>query len=56
MHAGMVSQAMRNLTSLEVLYLNDNTLLQKPNGCPTDKYGNMCYYNKEQVAAFLRCL
>ena len=46
---------MRNLTNLECLNLYDNSL-QKPNGCPTDSDGDMYYDNKEQVAAFLRCL
>ena len=47
---------MRNLTNLESLDLHRNDNLQKPNGCPTDSYGYMFYDNKEQVAAFLRCL
>ena len=47
---------MRNLTNLEGLYLYGNDDLQKPNGCPTDSDGDMYYNNKEEVAAFLRCL
>ena len=46
---------MRNLINLERLQLYGNSL-QKPNGCPTDSDGEMCYDSKEKVAAFLRCL
>ena len=53
--AGTVPAAMRNLTNLELLQLSGNDL-QKPNGCPTDSDGDMVYYGKEEVAAFLRCL
>ena len=47
---------MRNLTNLEYLDLYGNDNLQKPNGCPTDEYGDMFYDSKEKVAAFLCCL
>ena len=47
---------MRNLTNLECLVLHRNDDLQKPDGCPTDSRGYMRYTNKEEVAAFLRCL
>ena len=46
---------MRSLTKLTDLRLHGNNL-QKPNGCPTDSDGDMVYYGKEEVAAFLRCL
>ena len=54
--AGTVPASMRNLTNLERLYLHRNDDLQKPDGCPTDSDGDMCYRSKQQVTAFLRCL
>ena len=46
---------MRNLVNLESLNLYGNGL-QEPSGCPKDSDGDMCYSDKEKVAAFLRCL
>ena len=53
---GTVPVEMRNLVNLESLRLDGNSLLQKPSGCPKDSDGLMSYSDKEEVAAFLRCL
>ncbi len=55
MRTGTVPVEMRNLVNLESLHLYGNSL-QEPSGCPKDSDGKMSYSDKEEVAAFLRCL
>ena len=53
---GRVPKELAKLINLTTLSLHNNEGLQVPEGAPLNSNGDMCYDNRENVAAFQVCL